>query len=70
MEPIKFNFRPDIAVKAIDTMVEQNADNPEVTPEQRKIFEDMQTLVHLGLLTLSKKPLKTGPAIPGNNQKS
>lgn len=70
MEPIKFNYRPDVAVKAIDTMVEQNANDPECEPKQRKIFEDMQTLVHLGFSTLSKEPLKTGPAIPGNNQKS
>lgn len=70
MESIKFNYRPDVAVKAIDTMVEQNANDPECKPEQRKIFEDMRTLVHLGLSILSEEPLKTGPANPGNNKKS
>lgn len=70
MEPLKFNYRPDVAVKAIDTMVEQKANDPECVPEQRKIFEDMQTLVHLGMSCLSKEPSKTDPANPGNNLKS
>lgn len=70
MEPLKFNYRPDVAVKAIDTMVEQNANDPECVPEQRKIFEDMQTLVHLGASMLCEEPLKTDPANPGNNLKS
>lgn len=70
MKPIEFNYRPDVAVKAIDTLVEQNANNPECKPEQRKIFEDIRTLVHLGLSRLKDEPLKTGPAKPGKNQKS
>lgn len=67
---IKFNYRPDVAVKAIDTMVEQNAKNPETRPEQRKIFEDIRTLVHQGMKTLASEPLKNRPGDSGKQKKS
>lgn len=70
MKILTFNFRPDVAEKAIDTIVEQIQKDSEAPEEHRKLYEDIKTLVHFGASTLQKEPLKTVPAEPGNNKKS
>lgn len=64
-QPIVFNYRPDVAIKLIDAIVEANAKDDNCTEQQRKAYEDLQKLVHLGAQCLT-----IGPAAPGNNNQN
>ena len=69
MEPIKFNYPPDVAAKFVDKMTEHAKNDPNASEQQRAVFEDIQTMVHFAKSHLM--PLKaTAPAEPGNNHKS
>lgn len=69
MEPIKFNYPPDVAAKFVDEMTEHAKNDPNASEQQRAVFEDMQTMVHFAKLQLL--PLQaTAPAEPVNNHKS
>lgn len=69
MEPIKFNFPPDVAVTFVNQMVESAKSDPDASEKQRAVFEDIQTLVNLARkqLVATQAP---APAEPGNNHKS
>lgn len=62
MKPVTFNYNPKVALQAIDAMVEKNQADKESTEQQKKVFEDIKTLAHLGAQCLSKEPI-SGPAI-------
>ena len=64
-QPIVFNYRPDVALKLIDVIVETNAKDDGCTESQRKAYEDLQKLAHLGAQCLT-----SGPADPGNVKNS
>lgn len=69
MNPIKFNYRPDIAASYVDAMVERVNNDPEAKPEQRAIFDDIKTMVHFAMEHLM--PLQaTAPGGTGKQQKS
>lgn len=69
MEPIKFNFPPDVAVKCVDDMTDEAKNDPNASEQQRAVFEDIQTLVHFAKSQLL--PIQApAPAEPGNNHKS
>lgn len=69
MEPIKFNYPPDVAVTFVNQMVESAKSDPEASEKQRAVFEDIQTLVNLARkqLVATQAP---APAEPANNIKS
>lgn len=69
MEPIKFNFPPDVAVTFVNQMVESAKSDPDASEKERAVFEDIQTLVNLARkqLVATQAP---APAEPGNNHKS
>lgn len=69
MNPINFNYPPNIAVSFIDDMVERANNDPNAKPVQRAIFEDIKTLVHLAMQHLMPEP---APAHGGtvDNKKS
>ena len=69
MEPIKFNYPPDVAAKFVDEMTEHAKNDPNASEQQRAVFEDIQTMVHFAKSQLM--PLQaTAPAEPGTNHKS
>lgn len=69
MEPIKFNYPPDVAVKCVDDMTEHTKNDPEASEQQRAVFEDIQTLVHFAKSQLL--PIQApAPTESGNNLKS
>lgn len=69
MEPIKFNYPPDVAVTFVNQMVESAKSDPEASEKQRAVFEDIQTLVNLARkqLVATQAP---APAESANNIKS
>lgn len=62
MEPIRFNFPPEIAVKCLDDMVEHSKTDPNASEEQRAVFDDMRTLAHFALAQLT--PVKAPETTP------
>ena len=69
MEPIKFNYPPDVAVKYIENIVEKAKTDPQISDQQRAVFEDIQTLVHLAQTILM--PVQApAPGGTGKNIKS
>lgn len=69
MEPIKFNYPPDVAVKFVDEMTEHAKNDPNANEQERAVFEDIQTMVHFAKSQLI--PLQaTAQAEPVNNHKS
>jgi hypothetical protein len=69
MEPIKFNYPPDVAAKFVDEMTESAKNDPKASEKERAVFEDIQTMVHFAKSQLI--PLEaTSPAEPVNNHKS
>lgn len=69
MEPIKFNFPPNVAVTFVKRMFEQAKSDPDVSEKERAVFEDIQTLVNLARkqLVATQAP---APEEPGNKNKS
>lgn len=53
---IVFNYKPELAVKAIKHMANECAKDPATTQMQRKVFEDIVTLVELGVKSLAPQP--------------
>lgn len=69
MEPIKFNYPPDVAAKFVDEMTEYAKNDPKASEKERAVFEDIQTMVHFAKSQLL--PLQApAPAEPGTNHKS
>lgn len=41
MEPIKFNYPPDVAAKFVDEMTEYAKNDPKASEKERAVFEDI-----------------------------
>ena len=69
MEPIRFNFKPDVAAQYVDKLVEQVNADEKAEPQLRAVVEDVRTLVKFAISHLT--PVKaTAPAESGKNHKS